>query len=535
MAGLGALTFPVSSRIPLARSAFVRGVLLLHLFEYPAAAFREAERLDPSCAMAYWGEAMTYTHPIWNEQDVAAGRRVLEKLGPSAPDRAASAATARERGYVAAVEILYGDGSKVHRDTLYAAAMQTLARAYPTDDEARLFAALSLLGLSQGVRNVPTYERAAAIAESVLARHPRHPGAAHYLIHAVDDPDHASRGLRAAQALAQVAALADHAQHMTSHIFMALGLWEDVVRANERATKIVDDRLRRGQRDPVACGHYNVWLDYGYLQLGRVADATRLLERCRAQGARTPHGPETLDPDTYSFVTMWSHYVCTTGGWADSVAHWAIDPGPSLGARLVYAFTRGFGAARRGDAALARAALDDFRQAQAETERWVAESPDASPEHPELQRTRALGAELEGLIAFAAGETEQALARLGQATAVEDSMVYAFGPPFVNEPSHEVLGTELLRLKQFVAAERQFRLALKRAPRRTPALLGLARASAALGDSAAARRAYGELAVIWQHADRGQPVVLEAQEYLRRHGGERGESSGPNRQRRGGS
>jgi tetratricopeptide (TPR) repeat protein len=522
--GLGTLTFPVSSRVPAARSAFVRGALLLHLFEYPAAtqAFREAERLDPNLAMAYWGEAMTYTHPVWNEQDVDAGRRALEQLAPTPAERAATAATARERGYLGAVELLYGEGTKAHRDTLYAAAMQGLARAYPADDEARLFFALSLLGLSEGVRNVPTYLQAAAIAESVLARNPHHPGAAHYLIHAVDDPDHAARGLGAAQALAQIAPVADHAQHMTSHIFMALGLWEDVVRANETATRLVDDRQRRGKREPISCRHYNVWLDYGYLQLGRIADATRLLERCRAQAARAPRGPETQDPDAYSLITMWSHYVFATGSRADSVALWSIDPGPGLGPRLVYAFTRGFGAARRGDGVAARAALDEFRQAQGETERWVAASGDASPEHPELQRARALRAELEGLIAFVAGDTAQALVRLGEATAIEDSMVYAFGPPFVNEPSHELLGTELLRLKRFAAAQTQFGLALKRAPRRTAALLGLARASAARGDPAAAWSAYAELAAIWQHADPGQPVVLEAQEYARLHG--RGES-----------
>ncbi len=520
MAGLGTLTFPVSSRVPEARGAFVRGVLLLHLFEYPAAAqaFRDAERLDPSSALAYWGEAMTHTHPVWNEQDVDAGRRALERLAPTAAARAAKAATPREEGYLGAVEILYGEGSKPHRDSLYAAAMQRLAGAYPDDDEARLFSALSLLGLSEGVRDVTTYGRAAAIAESVLVRNPHHPGAAHYLIHAVDDPDHARRGLHAAQALAQVAPVADHAQHMTSHVYVALGMWRDVVRANETATRIVDDRQRRRQRDPIDCRHYKVWLDYGYLQLGRVRDATRLLERCRAQAARGARGPGDQEVDAYSFITMWSHYLFTTGGWAESVARWSIDPGPGLGARLVYAFTRGFGAARRGDMSAARAALAELLEAQAETERGVAASGDPSPEHPELQRARVLRGELEGLIALEGGETEQALARLGQATAVEDSMVYAFGPPFVNEPSHELLGTELLRLNRLAAAHAQFALALKRAPQRTGALLGLARASAALGDTAAASRWYTRLVDIWQGADSGQAVVREAGEFIRLHG-----------------
>jgi hypothetical protein len=167
--GLGTVSFPTSTTIPAAQQAFARGVLLLHLFEYPAAAaaFRDAERLDTALALAYWGEAMTHTHPVWNEQDQGAARAVLA--------RAPEARTERERAYLDAARVLYGDGPKARRDSLYASAMERLVRNNPADDEARLFYALALLGLSQGVRHVPTYLRAAAIAESVFARHPETP------------------------------------------------------------------------------------------------------------------------------------------------------------------------------------------------------------------------------------------------------------------------------------------------------------------------------------------------------------------------
>lgn len=520
--GLGTLTFPVSTRVVGARLAFVRGVLLLHLFEYPdaAAAFRDAERLDATFAMAYWGEAMTHNHPVWNQQDADAGRAVLLKLGPTQAKRRASAPTARERAYLGAVEILYGDGPKARRDSLYATAMERLMRDHPADDEARLFYALSLLGLSQGVRYVPTYLRAAAIAESVLARNPRNPGASHYLIHGVDDPDHAAMGLAAAQALARSSSDADHAQHMTSHIFVALGQWDDAVAANETATGVVNEMLRRRNRGPFYCRHYNVWLAYGYVQQGRLIDAAGLLAHCRDQAGAEQKISEDLDPDAYSFLTMWSHYLIATGNWSDSVARWTIDPGPRLGPRLTYWFTEGLGAARRGDFAVARGALDEFERAQSETQSWLATSDarsvGASQDQPELQRARVLRAELEGLIAGGEGNADAALARLRYASLVEDSMAYAFGPPFVNQPSHELLGAELLRLNRFGEALAQFRFALRRTPRRTAALLGLARAAAALGDTVTAQRTYCELATIWRHADPGQRDVVEATTYLHR-------------------
>jgi len=513
--GLGTLTFPVSTKVAPARQAFVRGVLLLHLFEYPeaAAAFREAEHSDGSFAMAYWGEAMTDDHPVWNEQDVDAGRAALLKLGPTPAERASRTPTARERAYLAAVEVLYGDGPKARRDTLYAAAMERLTRRYPSDDEARLFYALSLLGLSQGVRNVPSYLHAAALAESVFARNPRNPGASHYLIHAVDDPDHAATGLAAARALAHSSPDAEHAQHMTSHIFVALGRWDETVAANETATSVVNEMLRRRNRGPLYCRHYNVWLDYGYVQQGRLIDAARLLAHCRdEQSSREQRASEDLDPDAYSFLTMWSHYLIASGNWSDSVARWIIDPGSRLGPRLTYWFTEGLGAARRGEFAAAHAALDEFGRAQRETEAWIG----TSEGQPELQRARVLRAELEGLIAGGEGNADAALARLREATLVEDSIAYAFGPPFVNQPSHELLAAELLRRHRFGDALTQFRLALKRAPRRTAALLGLARAADALGDTTTARRTYGELATIWRHADPGQRGVVEAAQYLRR-------------------
>src|SRR5205809_3720840 len=148
---LGTIDFPTSGA-PTAQTQFIRGVLLLHSFEYQdaARAFREAQRLDSALALAYWGEALSYTHPLWNEQDLNAARAALQRLGPTAAARRAQAPTLREQAYLDAVEILYGEGSKAERDTAYSTAMGRLVERFPADREARVFYALPLLGLNQG-------------------------------------------------------------------------------------------------------------------------------------------------------------------------------------------------------------------------------------------------------------------------------------------------------------------------------------------------------------------------------------------------
>ncbi|MEP6905888.1 MAG: hypothetical protein ABI875_07365, partial [Gemmatimonadales bacterium] len=256
---LGTIDFPTSGSLA-AQAPFIRGVLFMHSFEYPSALaeFQKAEQADPNFAMAYWGEAMTYTHPRWNQQDRAKARAALARLAPTPAARLAKAPTAREKEYLEAVEILYGDGTKEKRDTLYSAAMGRISARYPDDLEAKAFYALSLIGLSQDVRSVPTYVRAAALAEEIFRKNPDHPGAAHYIIHAFDDPVHAPLGLYAARAYSKIAPGAAHAQHMTTHIFLALGLWDDVVSQNEIALG--------PETDKYTPNHYSEWLSYGYLQ-----------------------------------------------------------------------------------------------------------------------------------------------------------------------------------------------------------------------------------------------------------------------------
>jgi tetratricopeptide (TPR) repeat protein len=507
--GLGTLTFPTSTRSAAAQAAFVRGVLLLHLFEYEDAldAFRDAEHQDPAFALAYWGEAMIYTHPVWNDQDSTAARAALAKLGPTAAAREAKAPTPRERGFVRAVDILYGSGSKAKRDTLYSASMADLLSANPGDDEVRLFYALSLLGLSQGVRDVPTYVRAAAAAESVFSRNSQHPGAAHYWIHGMDDPYHSREALPAARALSQIAPDADHAQHMTSHIFMALGMWDDLVLANENAMRIVNADLKKAGRPPSHCSHYNSWLDYGYIEQGQLARAKQLFSDCRAEAAARPSRSVglVLDADRSrlgSYTQMWSRYVIDTEDWAGDVASWPLDPAADAPTRLGYEFTRTFAAARRGDLPLARSNLAAYDSVARILDGLISQSSD--PETIEFgQRQRVLALELRGVIALKSGASDSGLSLMARASVVEDSMAYEFGPPYVDKPAHELRGESLIALNHFHDAEIEFAHALERTPRRTLTLVGLARAQEGSGEAQAAAKTRAQLDSIWHSADAG--------------------------------
>jgi tetratricopeptide (TPR) repeat protein len=482
IAGLGTISFPTSTHSAAAESTFVRGVLLLHVFQYEdaAVAFRAAQQIDPGMALAYWGEAMTHTHPVWDEQDRAAGRAALAKLAATAAEREAKAATPRERGYLHAVDILYGDGPKARRDTLYSNAMAQLRSAYPQDGEARAFYALSLLGLSQGVREVPTYLHAAAIAESIFARNPKHPGAAHYWIHGMDDPDHAADALPAARALSEIAPDAGHAQHMTSHIFMALGMWDDVVRANENAMRVVNAAQHAAGRGPSFCGHYNFWLEYGYLQQGRLDEARALMQHCESQAQ--PAAGDPRDPDNSllgSAVQMWARYVIDARAWSGDVVQWVPDFGNAVAPRATWEFTRGLAAAERGDISTARAALAGFERARTHLVAEIARAAEPDPGDAEYEkRLGVLALELQAEIQLAAtpANSDSAVALLRRATKLEDSMAFAFGPPHVDMPSHELLGHVLLADQQFAEAEREFQAALHRTPGRVSVLEGLKRA-----------------------------------------------------------
>lgn len=493
---LGSIDFPTSGSTT-ARPHFLRGVLYLHSFEYDAAAaaFREAQKLAPDFTMAYWGEAMTHTHPVWNEQNRDAARAGLSKLASTPAERLAKVPTARERAYLGAVETLYGDGSKERRDTLYSAAMERLSRAYPADLEAQAFYALSLIGLSQGTRDIPTYERAGAIAEKIFEANPNHPGAVHYIIHAYDDPLHAPRGLAAAKAYSKIAPDAAHAQHMTTHIFVAIGMWDDVVSQNEIASGHDHSSWRPG--------HYTAWLGYGYLQQGRQKEARKHLETVRSNLG------ESARPGARAYLlSMRAHYLVNTELWDDDATGWVVDTvGLGAGVRSIDAFALGLAALRRGQRPAAERFLTQLVLRGKEAS--AGDSYGGSQQLPVI-----LEKQLRALFHQADGATDDALSLLREGARLEDALPPEFGPPDIVKPSHELLGEAFLALRRPGEAQRSFARALELAPNRALSLVGLARAAAAAGDRKTAARAYADLRAIWHGADPDLPALAEATRFI---------------------
>src|SRR5712671_7399435 len=213
---LGTINFPTSAKPP-AQAPFLVGVKALYNFEFDIAAeaFREAQKADPAFALAYWGEAMSYNHPLWAQQDLPAARKVLERLAPTAAARAAKAPAGKERELMESAEVLFGTGDKLTRDIAYADTLKSMHAKYPADDEIAILYSLALLGTGRpGVSNSRNAMQAAAIAQDIFQRNPKHPGAAHYIIHSFDDPDHAILSLPAARAYSKIAPSAAHALRM---------------------------------------------------------------------------------------------------------------------------------------------------------------------------------------------------------------------------------------------------------------------------------------------------------------------------------
>ncbi len=487
---LGAITFPTSGAAA-AQPAFIRGVLLMHSFEYSAAAsaFRDAQRLDPRFAMAYWGEALTYTHQVWNQQHADSARLALRSLAPTAGARRAMAPTAREQAYLGAVEALYGDGTKAHRDTMYAEAMERVMHEYPADDEAAVLYATALFGLTQGARDVPLYMRAGAIAQTVFRNNPQHPGAAHMIIHAFDDPTHAPLGEYAARAYSHIAPAASHAQHMTTHIFLSLGLWNDVASQNMIAAGPDSARWRPG--------HYTTWLHYAYLQQGKYEAARALLA---SLASHAPVGARGV------VANLRARQVLETGAWDSPEAH-ALDADVGQAGEDGYeyaTFAAGYAAAKRGEIARAASYVQRLAATNGAATRGVVPGATGRVVVPII-----LELSLRAELLQHAGKRDSAIVLLRRATLLEDGMPPEFGPPAVVVPTHELLGAMLLAANRANDAAEQFAQALKVQPGRAQALLGSARAEVARGRREAATRAYRTLADNWLTADATVPALAE--------------------------
>src|SRR5215212_5875758 len=310
---LGRVEFPTSGSEK-AQAHFLRGLAALHSFWYEEAleAFRESTKIEPDFAMGYWGEAMAHNHPLWSEQDIAAARQVLAKI------KETPKLTERERAYLAAVKLLYGDSDKAARDAAYSAAMEKIYRTYPDDLDAAAFYSLSLLGMVRGEeKSYRPQAKAGAIALEVYQKNPNHPGAAHYIIHAFDDPDHAILALPAARRYASIAPEAHHARHMPSHIFLQLGMWPEAAASNESAWESSDAWMKRKNLSVNVRDYHSLhWLLYAYLQQGRYNDAEKLLNLMKQVMSESTYDNK-LRPGYYenNYANMAAAFVVETERW----------------------------------------------------------------------------------------------------------------------------------------------------------------------------------------------------------------------------
>jgi tetratricopeptide (TPR) repeat protein len=503
--GFGEVAF-ANSGPPSVQADFLRGLALLHDFEYEDAAdhFRIVQKMAPDFALAYWGEAMTQNHPVWHEEDVDAAREILKRLGPTPEARLAKAPNEREKMYLRSVEILFGGGSKEDRDLRYEAALAELHQKYPDDVDATAFYALSILGSAEHGRDFATYMRAAAVLEEVFPQHPSHPGVVHYLIHCYDDSVHAPLGLRPARIYAKIAPEAGHAQHMTSHIFLALGMWDDEVTANLNAMAVVNRQRQKMGKPPAMCGHYNEWLEYGYLQQGHVEDARHILEGCRkqaeeaAKAAADPKDPRHqqmtgtsmsgMSPALMlvsSYSGMRTHFLISTRLWNDEVADWKMPAGDFIMPQLDFEYANTLAALGRKDQPTAHAAFSRMESSVAPAKAWMAQM---KMDDPSMTGNLEISVDqMRAALLAADGKPDDAVKDLKKIAEREHALPLEFGPPDIEKPTDELLGELLLQLNRPQEARDAFQVSLARNPGRKLSLEGFEQAEKETSTATAAK------------------------------------------------
>ncbi|HZS59197.1 MAG TPA: hypothetical protein VFA43_08005 [Gemmatimonadaceae bacterium] len=455
---IGHVSFPTSCA-PAVQDQFERGVALLHSFWYEESfhTFAAVTAADSGCAMAYWGQAMSLLHPLWappSLDDIKRGHELSERA-------AMLAHTPRERDYADAIAAYYGDRpTPAYRERIgaYEQGMEKTYRQNPDDHEAAIFYALAIVsngGLldTTGARA----RRADSILFPLFKADPHHPGLAHYVIHANDTPRLASLALDAARRYAQIAPAVPHAQHMPSHIFTRLGLWDEDIAANQKSADMAKQyEVRQGwhglwdQR-----GHAMDYLIYAYLQKHNDSAAKRIVDEANAVTVSYPAGSYT---NAYALAAIPARYALERGVWKEAAAL-TVRPAPDAAeAEAITHFARAIGAARSGDVSAARADVSALEA----TERYA----------PEIKIQRLAAS---AWIAFATGDTTTAFAQAAQAATLEDRMPTLPISPGPVLPARELYGDLLLAAGRPADAHAAYVAMLRIAPHRARSVEGAAR------------------------------------------------------------
>jgi tetratricopeptide (TPR) repeat protein len=486
-----------------------RALALLHSFWWSEAekGFESAAAADPTCAMAYWGSALV------QRGNWFAGAPGPERLraGLAAAERAVSlnAPTARERDYAAAVLKLFENPEQRDhrsRSLAYEEAMRSVYERNPEDAEAAIFYALAVTAnASSADKTFERQKRAGAILEPLFERLPDHPGVAHYLIHTYDAPPIAHLGVEAARRYGEVAPSVPHAQHMPSHIFTRLGLWEESIQANLASASSAKAYEEAQRMTAVSFDRAHAWdyLVYAYLQRGQDTRAGAVLEEM-TNATAVP----SIATD-YAFAAIPARYQLERGRWQDA-AQLPVRPASGFPAgEAITHFARGIGAARSGDVASARREAE----ALAAIRRKLEEKADAYwSEVVEAQRLA-----VTAWIALHEGNEEEALQLISRAARIEETVDKHPVTPGPILPSRELEGDLLLELDRPVEALRAYETALRYEPNRARTTFGAARAAERAGRSGDARARYLEYLQLMEGAEAERPELAAARAFLARH------------------
>jgi hypothetical protein len=497
---LGTVHFPVSCTAE-AQKTFEKGVALLHSFWYEEAekTFADAEKQDAKCAMAYWGEAMSLWHQLWDRPEAATIKRASAELKQA--DKA-KAPTERERDYIQALEAFYSNSAKADHEArarAYSAAMDKVYKKYPDDHEAAAFYALSLIASEpDDDTTFANRKQAGAILEKLFAEEPNHPGIAHYLIHTYDKPQLAELGLPAARRYAQIAPSAPHALHMPSHIFARLGLWQDDIQSNLASIAAIRKAAEMHMGGEAHQFHAMDFLIYAYLQSGREADAAKVIDEVKTMSAMEMAG---MDMHAFAMSTFPAMYALEMHRWSEAAALPVISKAEG-GDRAYTYCARTIGSARSGDLAGAKKNLAEIDA--------IHKDYAARKKTYQAEYTDVLYQEASAWVLHGEGKDDEATAALRKVADHED----AVGEEHTSMPAREMLADMLLEMKRPEQALAEYKGDLKFNPKRFNGLYGAAQAAEMAGQTSEATEYYAVLVKTCEGSNSARPELAKAKQAM---------------------
>ena len=513
---IGRVNFPVSCN-PKAQEQFNRAVAWLHSFEYEDAekVFTAVTVADPKCAMGYWGVAMSNYHPLWappSNAELKKGRDALEKV------KALEVRTEREKDYIDAAAAFFKDFEKVDHRTraaAYGVAMEKFYLKHPSDREAGIFYALTLIakGMTAGDKSYPNEKKAAEILNGVLQHEPQHPGVTHYLIHGFDYPALAYLALPAARSYAKIAPASAHARHMPSHIFTRMGMWEEAINSNLGARDAARAYAMRnkmpGSWDEEL--HAMDYLAYAYLQSAQDNKAREVLEDLYKIRKAEPQNFKIA----YSFTAIPARYALERQQWSEAVKL-PLQPGTMEAfpwpefrwAEAHIRFARAIGAAGTRNVSTAREEIEQLGLIQ----RTLADKGG----YDWAKQVNIARQVASAWLAQTEGQNEESTKLMRSAADLDDATEKHPVTPGSILPAREQLGFLLLELKRPSEALVEFEKSLVSAPNRFNGVYGAARASAQAGDESKARNYFTRLLELAKAGDRTRPELEEARTFLSR-------------------